>query len=538
MQGVIVQEQGRTNDMIFCDTCNTSVHIFCFGQTRSGDAFDRTNVGGIEFTCEQCEAAAEGVARESMVCALCPVRTGLMRKLSSGGWVHPACILYNPRVTYPKEASGHQWTRLCSQQSGCALCFKNEFVVDAPKRNKKPGQLSVCCSLPDCPAPSSSYLLECGGRGTMCMGHTHVSCAQRPGSGWHLKLHETDDSSQVEVLCKACNDLYLDVSGSKPKYKLSAFSKPLTPACARPYVDDEAYATAAFTFQDWAHGFNGGLRRANERLGGLCTGACDSDGAARAVYLASFINASPSLDNLNKMGTDPRVARASNIIMCGFCCKPFSPCGDLLGFDDERFGDNYLLMTAALKGRRDKGVFDPCLICENVPNLLSFITPEQLALESLGYHCKLFVVSGAHFRCANMRVRVVYARWRWKSGTALSTAQQLFSPLSSAQLLSSTKALASRSPLRLVGFLDPQHLANFTPPPPQSIRPTPIVSALKEYEISSDLYLRKPTAGCDFKRCHVVGRGYPMGAHSLTSSYGSYNSPGTLIATNPKFDAQ
>ena len=29
-----------------------------------------------------------------------------------------------------------------------------------------------------------------------------------------------------------------------------------------------------------------------------------------------------------------------------------------------------------------------------------------------------------------------------------------------------------------------------------------------------------------------------MGAHSLNSSYGSYNSPGTLIATNPKFDAQ
>ena len=31
---------------------------------------------------------------------------------------------------------------------------------------------------------------------------------------------------------------------------------------------------------------------------------------------------------------------------------------------------------------------------------------------------------------------------------------------------------------------------------------------------------------------------HPLREYSLNSSYGSYNSPGTLIATNPKFDAQ
>lgn len=360
----------------------------------------------------------------------------------------------------------------------------------------------------------------------------HVSCAQQPGSGWHLKLHETDDGSQVEVLCSQCDDVYLDCSGPKPCYKLAApSSQPAMGGASTPYVSDAECAAAPFLFQDWCHGFNGGMRRACERLGGVCTGACDSDLAAREAYFVTFANQSPSLSNLAEMGEDPRVARASDIILCGFCCKPFSPVGTMHGFNDDRFGDNFDLMVASLRQRRDRGIIDPCLLCENVPNLLSFILPAQLALKNFGYHCKIYVVSGAHFRCANLRERVVYV---------LAAALRLLAPAMLMQIRLIASVLVSSASLlyRIVGFRDAQHLAKFSPPPPQSTTPTPIATILKPFERTSKLFLRRPGNGVDFKRCHVVTRNYPFGAHSMTSSYGSFSNPGTLIAFSPRFDAQ
>lgn len=391
--------------VIFCDGCGVPVHVFCYGQVHApADMLGRPGqkASNIPFKCDQCL-----VDPEVVVCKLCPRRTGLMRRLRSGGWAHPSCITYNPAINFGKQARSHNWTSLCPQNSSCGLCFKDEYTVDV-SRDKRLA-LEPFCSVPDCPGPTSRYLLHCGGRGAMCRRNVHVSCAQQPGSGWHLKLHETDDGSQVEVLCSQCDDVYLDCSGAKPRYKLlTPSSQPAVAGVSTPYASDAECEGAPFLFQDWCHGFNGGMRRACERLGGVCTGACDSDLAAREAYLATFPNQSSSLSNLSEMGEDFRVARASDIILCGFCCKPFSPAGLMHGFADDRFGDNFDLMVKSLEQRRERGITDPCLLCENVPNLLSFILPAQLAFKNLGYHCKVYVVSGAHFRCANRRERVVY----------------------------------------------------------------------------------------------------------------------------------
>ena len=80
-----------------------------------------------------------------------------------------------------------------------------------------------------------------------------------------------------------------------------------------------------------------------QRLGGLCVGACDSDGAMRSVFFATY--GKQSLENLKLMGTDPRTLRAADVVCCGFCCKPFTPCGLQKGWEDETFGDNYDLMV-------------------------------------------------------------------------------------------------------------------------------------------------------------------------------------------------
>ena len=130
--------------------------------------------------------------------------------------------------------------------------------------------------------------------------------------------------------------------------------------------------------------------------------------APRHRYLATFGNlkAAP-LDNISRMGTDARVARAATIIFCGFCCKPFSCAGLGKGFEDERWGDNFDLVVRALSEREERGLWDQCLICENVPTFLNHLSVEHL--EQLGWFVKIFVVAGSHFRCASSRLRLVLA---------------------------------------------------------------------------------------------------------------------------------
>ena len=246
--------------------------------------------------------------------------------------------------------------------------------------------------------------------------------------------------------------------------------------------------------QDWAHGPCFGFTRVGLRGGGLCVGACDSARDARAQYVATFRSKEP-LDNIWRMGKDPRVSRSTDVIYCGFCCKPFSPAGNGLGFDDVHFGDNFDLLAKALCDRRDVLLLeDKCLICENVPALLNHITLDRI--ERLGFYCKVFVVSGSQFRCASARQRLV-----------------------------------------LVGFRDRAALDRFTPPPPQSVAPTPLRAILQDFsqESSPDLFINAPKFRLATSDSHVVSLGYPYGARSPTSSYGSLTTPGTLLCVAEHF---
>lgn len=353
------------------------------------------------------------------------------------------------------------------------------------------------CSSPSCPHPthlSGLVLCGAGAGGSGCKRATHISCAQRPGSGWHIILKEIDrdapdTAAPVEITCEDCSDLFLDVSGPKPIYKQML---PQLTTGAEKYVTDEEYAAADFTFIDMAHGPCFGFTRVGHRAGGLCVGACDSDEKARVQYMATFANPDEPLDCISKMGTDPRVARSATIIYCGFCCKPFSCAGKGLGFDDERFGDNFELVTQAVRERKEvQKLWDPCLVLENVPTLLSHLTIEHLG--NLGYYCKIYVVSGSQFRCASARQRLV-----------------------------------------LVGFRDRATLDRFTPPPPQATTPTPLRTVLKNYSAITgrepELFLpasrfNMATEG----KSHVVSRSFPLGARSPTSAYGSLQTPGTLL---------
>ena len=64
-------------------------------------------------------------------------------------------------------------------------------------------------------------------------------------------------------------------------------SSSLVPTPPAPYASDAEVAAAPFTFQDWAHGI-GGFSRVGRRLGGVCTGACDSDEQICLVFMSTF----------------------------------------------------------------------------------------------------------------------------------------------------------------------------------------------------------------------------------------------------------
>ena len=243
-----------------------------------------------------------------------------------------------------------------------------------------------------------------------------------------------------------------------------------------------------------------------QRLGGLCVGACDSDWAMRSVFFATY--GKQSLANLKLMGTDPRTLRAADVVCCGFCCKPFTPCGLQKGWEDESYGDNYDLMVdgtprsvgsnhgtsqaapdllltpsaprigAALEARRQAGVLDRCLLVENVPNLLRFLSQERLArLSATGWHYKIYVVAAPFFGCANLRERLV-----------------------------------------LIAFRDPAHLAAFVPPPATSATPPPVSSILLPCpkDSSRELFI-KPQQYKKTDAPRVVGKLYPLGIGSPVS---------------------
>ena len=201
------------------------------------------------------------------------------------------------------------------------------------------------------------------------------------------------------------------------------------------------------------------------------------------------------------MGTDARVARAATIIFCGFCCKPFSCAGLGRGFEDERWGDNFDLVVRALSEREERGLWDQCLICENVPTFLNHLSVEHL--EQLGWFVKIFVVAGSHFRCASSRLRLV-----------------------------------------LIAFRDKAALARFTPPPPQANAPTPLCTVLKPFSMATgrtageSLFIEANKFNMASERSHVVSRGYLHGAHSFTSSYGSLQTPGTLLCEAAEYSTR
>ena len=327
-------EPGDVNHLIYCDGCGMCVHMFCYGMNAEGPMFGRQAVESLTFLCDvclhlgpemvefgpggldraRCSPAAKTARRAHPECSLCPQRGGALRLQRDGSWAHVSCVLYGAFEW--KSQPGHSATRLCNRQSRCENCLKHTFRSGITRQGvlAKVKARNWCCTVVGCPDRTQVRgLVICGAGagGPGCKHAAHVSCAQRPGSGWHIMLKEIDSSSSdgatvAEITCEDCSDLFLDVSGPKPVYK-HIFPQLTTGAVQ--YVGDEEYAAADFTFMDWAHGPCFGFTRVGHRAGGVCVGACDSDEGARMQYMATFGNANEPLECILG-GLEPWACRA------------------------------------------------------------------------------------------------------------------------------------------------------------------------------------------------------------------------------------
>ena len=292
-------EPGVKNDIVSCDGCGMTVHVFCYGMNRGGTMFGRCAVRSISFLCDVCEhlgpeltlfdpgeAALTTKAKPVPTCSLCPRRGGALRKQMDGRWAHVSCVWIGS-FEWQKAEGCSSPLQLCNRTSGCSVCLRNTFTIGRSRAqtDAKVKQRSWRCSARDCPNPSKvAGLVICGtgAGGTGCRRATHVSCAQRVGSGWHIECKECpgglDGSTALQITCEACSDLFLDcTSGPTPTYRQKF---PALAVSADKYVTDEEYAAANFTFMDWAHGPCFGFTRVGHRAGGLCIGACDVSGSA------------------------------------------------------------------------------------------------------------------------------------------------------------------------------------------------------------------------------------------------------------------
>jgi hypothetical protein len=267
-------EGGDVNHLVFCDGCGMCVHMFCYGTNASGDVFGRKGVDAIQFFCDRC--VFEG-GRDAQ-CTLCGHSGGALRRRTDGkSWFHVACVEYNNTFEY-RLAKQHHPSRLCPRNSKCGLCLKQAVPTSARTAHKAKVRNGRCAFLKCEHRHHTQGLVLCGGKGPGCQLATHVSCAQQLGSGWHIKLKEVEDKVGVEILCSACFDCFLDLSGPTSRYR-PTFPQLLLSEGS--YVSDAEYAAAPWTFQDWAHGPCFGFTRVGHRGGGLCVGACDSDETAR-----------------------------------------------------------------------------------------------------------------------------------------------------------------------------------------------------------------------------------------------------------------
>jgi len=162
------------NPIVFCDSCNMSVHKECYGNPLVNRIPDDS------WVCERCRWQAQDES-----CALCPVRYGAMKRTTDWQWAHLVCAQWIPEVFFRLPEGRDQidllMTPLRRHTQTCIYCGQACGVC-------------VECSEPGC---KRYFHITCGQRNEIFLEYTQknngadviVSYCREHGKRWHNKRH-------------------------------------------------------------------------------------------------------------------------------------------------------------------------------------------------------------------------------------------------------------------------------------------------------------------------------------------------------------
>lgn len=154
--------ESENSKLLRCRECHVTVHASCYGITILPT--DLSN-----WACDKCKAG-----KSDVMCCLCPMRGGAVKRTSDGGWAHILCALLLPGVTF-KDAIN-----------------KDPINVLTIRKNVLKQQCCYC-------GYNSGACLSCN----QCNNQFHASCGLVAGATFAIPLY---NSQELQVTCHGHDD--------------------------------------------------------------------------------------------------------------------------------------------------------------------------------------------------------------------------------------------------------------------------------------------------------------------------------------------
>ncbi|XP_043485444.1 lysine-specific demethylase 4C-like [Polistes fuscatus] len=154
--------ESENSKLLRCRECHVTVHASCYGITILPT--DPSN-----WACDKCKAG-----KSDVMCCLCPMRGGAVKRTSDGGWAHILCALLLPGVTF-KDAIN-----------------KDPINVLTIRKNVLKQKCCYC-------GYDSGACLSCN----QCSNQFHASCGLVAGATFTIPLY---NSQELQVTCHGHDD--------------------------------------------------------------------------------------------------------------------------------------------------------------------------------------------------------------------------------------------------------------------------------------------------------------------------------------------
>lgn len=167
-----IKESDESNEMIFCDMCNTCMHMACAGIQEQDLHKDK------DFICQKCTLTNN----PAQPCVLCPALGGSMTyDFSKTKWAHHSCALFTPEILFGDHElrapiTGFENIQSFKYQQLCCICDTRQGACITCDQSGCNETYHVCCALR---AGCSVQVIENSGSYTKTYCHRHSPSGER-----------------------------------------------------------------------------------------------------------------------------------------------------------------------------------------------------------------------------------------------------------------------------------------------------------------------------------------------------------------------